>query len=63
MFFFCVCFQKGLEVTRSRLDDFLALFPAEVVEKVRAKIKEENDLNASEFDPAIGVILNPNPTK
>lgn len=54
---------KGLEVTRSRIDDFLALFPADVVESVRDQIRQENDLNAKEFDPEIGVILNPSPSK
>ena len=50
-------------MTRSRIDDFLALFPPDLVESVKQQIREENDLNAKEFDPAIGVILNPSPVK
>lgn len=54
--------KKGLEVSRSRIDQFLGFFPEDLVTKVQAKIKEENDLNMKEFDPEIGTILNPDPT-
>lgn len=51
-----------MEVSRSRIDQFLGFFPEDLVTKVQAKIKEENDLNMKEFDPEIGTILNPDPT-
>ena len=53
---------QGLETARSRIDDFLNLFPDEIIATSKAKIREENELNAKEFDPEIGAILNPNPT-
>jgi len=52
---------KGLEAARTRMDEFLAFFPEDEVKKVRLTIVEENELNAREFDPALGVIVNPNP--
>lgn len=52
---------KGLESTRSRIDEFLAFFPEEEVNKVKTIILEENALNEKEFDPSLGVIVNPNP--
>lgn len=54
---------KGLDATRKSIDDFLAYFPKDQVDAVVAKIKEENDLNAKEFDETLGQILNPAPTK
>ena len=49
---------KGLESTRKAIDDFLAYFPAENVEKAKAKVAEENALNEKEFDKSLGNILN-----
>ena len=54
---------KGLESARLNIDEFLTYFDARDVNLVRAKIQEENDLNSKEFDPSLGVILNPNPRK
>lgn len=54
---------KGLEATKSRIDEFLSFFPSDTVDGVKRRIQEENDLNAKEFDPAIGVIINPDPIK
>jgi len=48
---------------RRDLDDFLAFFPSDVVEEAKLKIANENELNFREFDPSLGSILNPNPTK
>ncbi|GAX14584.1 hypothetical protein FisN_6Lh364 [Fistulifera solaris] len=49
---------KGLDATRRSIDDFLAYFPKVEVDAVLSKIKEENELNAKEFDSSFGVILN-----
>ena len=49
---------KGLDATRKSIDDFLAYFPKEEIDKAAARIKEENDLNVKEFDPEIGTIVN-----
>eukprot|EP00550_Attheya_septentrionalis_P010341 CAMPEP_0198279922 /NCGR_PEP_ID=MMETSP1449-20131203/122_1 /TAXON_ID=420275 /ORGANISM="Attheya septentrionalis, Strain CCMP2084" /LENGTH=261 /DNA_ID=CAMNT_0043975167 /DNA_START=24 /DNA_END=809 /DNA_ORIENTATION=+ len=54
---------KGLDSTRNYIDDFLVYFPRDEIEAAKAKIQEENALNIKEFDPTIGTILNPNPTK
>jgi hypothetical protein len=54
---------KGLDSTRNYIDDFLAYFPRDELEAAKAKIQEENALNIKEFDPTIGTIINPNPTK
>jgi hypothetical protein len=35
----------------------------EVVEEAKTKVSLENELNYKEFDPSLGSILNPNPTK
>ena len=55
--------NNGLKSVRRDLDDFLAFFPADVVNDARTKISMENELNFKEFDPSLGAILNPNPTK
>lgn len=55
--------NNGLKSVRRDLDDFLAFFPAEVVNEAKTKISMENELNFKEFDPTLGAILNPNPTK
>ena len=55
--------NNGLKSVRRDLDDFLAFFPADVVNEVKTKISMENELNFREFDPSLGAILNPNPTK
>ena len=54
---------KGLESVRRDIDEFLTYFPQGVVEEAKKKVAEENELNFKEFDPELGTILNPNPTK
>lgn len=54
---------SGLKSVRRDLDEFMTYFPADVVEQAKKKIMEENELNFREFDPSLGAILNPNPTK
>jgi len=54
---------KGLESARANIDEFLTYFDSRTVDMVRQKIDEENELNAKEFDPSLGAILNPNPRK
>lgn len=54
---------NGLDATRKGIDDFISYFPREEVGAVIAKINAENDLNLKEFDPALGVLLNPTPAK
>ena len=49
---------KGLDTARRNIDEFLAYFPKDQVDQVVARIKEENELNVKEFDPAFGAILN-----
>jgi len=49
---------RGLDATRSTIDEFLAFFDASEVASVEKVIKEENDLNEKEFDKDIGVIIN-----
>ena len=53
--------KSGLSSVRRDLDAFLSYFPAAAVDEVRAKIREENELNYKEFDVSLGKILNPNP--
>lgn len=52
---------KGLDATKQSIDEFLAYFPPDTVDKVKAKVKEENELNYKEFDRNLGDIVNPNP--
>jgi hypothetical protein len=49
---------KGLDATRRSIDDFLVYFPKAEIDAVSSRIKEENELNAKEFDSTFGVILN-----
>jgi len=49
---------KGLEAAQINIDKFLAYFPEETVNKVKNKVKEENDLNVKEFDRSLGDIIN-----
>jgi hypothetical protein len=49
---------KGLEAAQLKLDEFLTFFPEEAVQKVKDKVKYENDLNIKEFDPTLGDIIN-----
>jgi hypothetical protein len=49
---------KGLDATKRKIDDFIKFFPTSNVEEVSSLIAEENRLNAKEFDPAMGQILN-----
>lgn len=49
---------KGLESAQVTLDQFLSFFPSESVDKVKQLVKEENELNRKEFDPALGDIIN-----
>lgn len=50
--------MKGLDAARESIDDFLAFFPASVVDSVKAKVRQENELNVKEFDPSLGTIIN-----
>eukprot|EP00590_Aulacoseira_subarctica_P010862 CAMPEP_0172422448 /NCGR_PEP_ID=MMETSP1064-20121228/8593_1 /TAXON_ID=202472 /ORGANISM="Aulacoseira subarctica , Strain CCAP 1002/5" /LENGTH=235 /DNA_ID=CAMNT_0013163303 /DNA_START=190 /DNA_END=897 /DNA_ORIENTATION=- len=52
---------KGLDAAKSNIDNFLSYFPTSTVENVQKIIVQENELNEKEFDPNLGVILNPNP--
>ena len=54
---------KGLDATKRDIDDFLAYFPSNQVDKVKAKVSEENELNIKEFDQSLGTILNMPSTK
>jgi hypothetical protein len=49
---------KGLDATKSKLDEFLLLFDQDTVAKIKAQVQEENELNIKEFDPSLGDILN-----
>ena len=49
---------KGLEAASFKLDEFLGFFPEDVINKVKDKVKAENDLNVKEFDPSLGDIIN-----
>eukprot|EP00581_Thalassiosira_minuscula_P011844 CAMPEP_0183724620 /NCGR_PEP_ID=MMETSP0737-20130205/18044_1 /TAXON_ID=385413 /ORGANISM="Thalassiosira miniscula, Strain CCMP1093" /LENGTH=253 /DNA_ID=CAMNT_0025955247 /DNA_START=65 /DNA_END=826 /DNA_ORIENTATION=+ len=53
--------NDGLTSVRRDIDEFLSMFPQDVVEEQKAKIREENELNFKEFDTSLGAILNPNP--
>jgi hypothetical protein len=53
---------KGLDSARDSIDAFLRYFSLSVVEAVNARIREENELNIKEFDPALGSIINLPPT-
>lgn len=54
---------KGLDSAKKSIDEFLNLFPGDIVAGVSDKIKEENELNYKEFDTSLGTIINPNPQK
>ncbi|MGK3735489.1 MAG: hypothetical protein ACI8RD_002371 [Bacillariaceae sp.] len=49
---------KGLDATKSKLDEFLLLFDQDIVTKIKAQVQEENELNIKEFDPSLGDIIN-----
>jgi len=49
---------KGLDATKSKLDEFLLLFDQDTVSKIKAQLQEENELNIKEFDPNLGDIIN-----
>jgi len=49
---------KGLDATKSKLDEFLLLFDQDTVAKIKAQVQEENELNIKEFDPNLGDIIN-----
>jgi hypothetical protein len=49
---------KGLDATKSKLDEFLLLFDQDIVAKIKAQVQEENELNIKEFDPSLGDIIN-----
>ena len=54
---------KGLEAAQIKLDEFLNFFDDSIVQQVKTKIQEENDLNIKEFDKSLGDIINlPPPT-
>lgn len=49
---------NGLQSAQLNLDQFLGYFPEDNVAKLKAQIKDENDLNIKEFDPSLGDIIN-----
>lgn len=49
---------KGLDSARDSIDAFIKYFPSPIVESVNARIRQENELNVKEFDPALGSIIN-----
>lgn len=49
---------KGLEATQVKLDEFLNFFDDATVQKVKAQVQEENELNVKEFDRSLGDIIN-----
>ena len=49
---------KGLDAAQAKLDEFLGFFPVETLQKVKDRVREENELNMKEFDPALGNIVN-----
>jgi hypothetical protein len=49
---------KGLEAAQLKLDEFLTFFDEATVREVKAKVQEENELNAKEFDRSLGDIIN-----
>jgi hypothetical protein len=53
---------RGLDSARDSIDAFVRYFPSATVEAVNARIREENELNIKEFDPALGPIINLPPT-
>ena len=53
---------KGLDAAKDSIDAFVRYFPKSTVDAVNARVREENELNIKEFDPALGSILNLPPT-
>jgi hypothetical protein len=50
---------KGLDAARRSIDEFLAFFPQSDVDKAKAILQEENELNIKEFDSkSLGALLN-----
>lgn len=49
---------KGLDATRSNIDNFLTYFPKSSVDAAREQLLAENELNKKEWDPALGDIFN-----
>jgi hypothetical protein len=49
---------RGLDSARQSIDDFISYFPPVEVDTVRSQIREENELNKKEWDPALGEIVN-----
>ena len=49
---------NGLQSAQGNIDAFLAFFPDDTVQRIKSKIKDENDLNVKEFDPSLGDIIN-----
>lgn len=49
---------KGLESAKTNLDAFISFFPIELVDSIKQRIQNENELNRKEFDPTLGDILN-----
>jgi len=52
---------RGLEATQIKLDEFLSFFDESTVQRVKAVVQEENDLNMKEFDKSLGDIINLKP--
>jgi hypothetical protein len=49
---------RGLDSARQNIDDFLSYFPGPEVDAVKSRIRDENELNKKEWDPALGEIVN-----
>jgi hypothetical protein len=50
---------KGLEATQKTIDEFIAYFAKDDIERVKAMVEQENALNVKEFDSAsLGALLN-----
>jgi hypothetical protein len=49
---------NGLQSAQVSIDQFLGYFPEDTLQKIKTQIKDENDLNIKEFDPALGDIIN-----
>lgn len=49
---------KGLEAAQLKLDEFLSFFDEGTINKIKAQVQEENELNVKEFDKSLGDIIN-----
>ncbi|KAL3894940.1 MAG: hypothetical protein SGARI_007598, partial [Bacillariaceae sp.] len=44
---------KGLEAAQLKLDEFLSFFDEGTINKIKAQVQEENELNVKEFDKSL----------